>query len=88
VDGVWYEHEGFKKNKDLSDRKKQSDTFCYMLSRGVKQSSNLIVEDTGIGHNWAMRIIYNRVHIEKQNINEIYIRTAEGLVILYKKEAD
>ena len=88
VNGIWYEHEGFDVSKDLINRKKQSDTFCYMLRRGIKQSSRLVVEDTGIGHNWAMRIIYNRVHLEKQNIREVYIKTATGLELLYKKEAD
>jgi hypothetical protein len=85
VNGEWYEHEGYDKTKDLSEPKKKSDTFCYMLRRGLKQSNRLVVEDTGIGRAWAKRIIFNRVNIEKQNIAEIYIRTANDLELLYKR---
>ena len=86
VDGVWYEHEGYDEEKDLSDRQKRADTFCWMMKRGVKQSDKIIVEDCGVGRFFAKRTIYNRVNIERQNISEVYIRTAEGLELLYKKE--
>ena len=59
-----------------------------MLRRGIKQSCRLVVEDTEVGHFDARRVIYNRVHIDKKNIQEVYIRTAAGLVLLYKKEED
>ena len=85
VNGVWYEHEGYDATKDLTNPQKKSDTFCYMLKRGVRQSDKIIVEDTGIWRQWARRIIYNRVHREKQNITEVYIRTADGLETVYKK---
>jgi hypothetical protein len=84
VNGVWYEHEGYDKTKDLSVPQKKSDTFCYMLKRGIKQSNRIVVEDTGVWRQWARRIIYNRVHLEKQNISEVYIRTDVGLELLYK----
>ena len=86
-DGVWYEHEGYDVNKNLKDSKKRADTFCWMMRRGVKQSDRIIVEDCGFGRRWAKKTIYNRVHREKQNIVEVYIRTDNGLEILYKKEA-
>jgi len=85
VNGLWYEHEGYDTSKDLSDPQKKSDTFCYMLKRGVKQSDKVVVEDTGIWRQWARRIIYNRVHREKQNITEVYIKTDNGLETVYKK---
>jgi len=88
VDGVWYEHEGYDTKKDLSEWQKKSDTYCNMVGRGIKQSNRIIVEDTGVGQRWARRIIYNRVHREKQDIREVYIRTAEGLELIYKKETD
>ena len=88
VDGVWYEHEGYDETKDLADPQKKSDTFCYMLRRGIKQSDKIIADDTGIGRRWAKKVIFNRVHVEKQNITEVYIKTANGLELLYKKEAE
>jgi len=85
VDGIWYEHEGYDETKDLSTQKKKLKTFCNMLGRGIKQSDRVIVEDTGVGRFSARRTIYARTHFENQNINEVYIRTAEGLELLYKK---
>ena len=87
VDGVWYEHEGYDVEKDLTDSKKRADTFCWMMRRGVKQSDRIIVEDCGFGRRWAKKTIYNRVHRERQNIKEVYVRTSNGLEVLYKKEA-
>jgi len=86
INGVWYEHEGYDITKDLTDRKKKADTFCKMMKRGVKQSDKIIVEDCGVSRFFAKRTIYNRVHFERQNINEAYIRTSAGLELLYKKE--
>ena len=87
VNGVWYEHEGYDETKDLTDPQKRADTFCWMMKRGVKQSERIIVEDCLFGRRWARKVIYNRVHIEKQKIKEVYIRTSDSLELLYKKEA-
>jgi hypothetical protein len=87
VGGLWYEHEGYDVNKDLTDRKKRADTFSEMITRGVRQSDRIIVEDCGVGRRWAKKTVYSRVHFEKQNIKEVYIRTSDGLECLYKKEA-
>jgi len=86
VNGVWYEHEGYDTSKDLSDRKRRANTFSKMMTRGVKQSEKIIVEDCGVGRFYAKYSIYNRIHFEHQNINEVYIRTVSGLELLYKKE--
>ena len=89
VDGVWYEHEGYEEHKDFSSHpKKRANTFSKMIQRGIKQSDRLIVEDCGVAHRWARKTIYNRVHFERQIISEVYVRTTEGLELLYKKEAD
>ena len=88
VNGVWYEHEGYDITKDLTDRKKRADTFCKMMKRGVKQSDRIIVEDCRVGRFFAKHIIYNRIHFEHQNINEVYIRTDNGLELLHKKQED
>ena len=83
VDGVWYEHEGYDVNKDLSNPQKRADTFSLMIKHGVKQADRLIVEDCGVGRSYAKRTIYNRVHFENQCITEVYIRTPFGLEHLY-----
>ena len=88
VNGVWYEHEGYEVKKDLTDRHKRANTFCKMMKRGVKQSDRIIVEDCGVGRFFAKHVIFSRIHFEKQNINEVYIRTDAGLELLHKKRED
>jgi hypothetical protein len=85
VDGVWYEHEGYDETKDLNDPKKRVTTFCNMVTRGLKQSEKIIIEECGISRFYAKRNIYKRIHFEHQNITEVYIRTVAGLELLYKK---
>jgi len=87
VDDIWYEHEGFDETKDLSNPKKRADTFSLMLKRGIKQSDRLVIEDSDFGRSYAKRTIFNRVHFEKQDIKEVYIRTSKGLELLYIKKA-
>jgi hypothetical protein len=86
VNGIWYEHEGYDEQKDLSDPKKRKNTFSRMLNRGIKQSDRIIVEDCGVSRFYAKYSIYNRIHFEHQNINEVYIRTDAGLELLHKKQ--
>jgi len=62
-------------------------TFTKMMTRGVKQSDRLIIEDCQVGRRWAKKVVFNRVHFENQNINEVYFRTSNSLELLYKKEA-
>ena len=91
VDGVWYEHEGYDTNKDFSNPRTKNNTFFKMLAlcaahvitRGIKQSARLIVEDCGVSRREAKKNIYNRVHEYKQNIKEVYIRAVESLDLLY-----
>jgi LSD1 subclass zinc finger protein len=82
VNGAWFEHEGFDKTKNLTN---PQNTFSHMVSRGVKQSDRIVVEDCGVNRNWAEHNIYNRIHNENQNISEVYIKTDKGLDLLYKK---
>ena len=85
VDDFWYEHEGYDKTKDLTIPTKRADTFSLMMKRGVKQSDRIVVEDCNVGRYYAKRNIYNRIHFEHQNISEVYIRTDNGLELLYQK---
>jgi len=88
VNGVWYEHEGFKKPKDFTDLKTRGSTFCNMLGRGVKQSERVIVEDSNVSRFFAKRVIFNRIRFENQNISEVYIRTEVGLELLYHRKRE
>ena len=88
VNGLWYEHEGYDRSKDLSNLHKRADTFSLMLRRGVKQSDRVILEDCGVGRQYAKRNVYRRVQYEHQNISEVVIRTSNGLEIIYKVKAD
>jgi len=85
VDGIWYEHEGYDETKNLTAWKKRASTFCKMMTRGIKQSDRLIFEDCGVSRQYIKRNIYNRIHFSKpkQNICEVYIKTPEGLELLY-----
>ena len=87
VNGVWFEHEGFDETKDLSRWRKRASTFCKMITRGIKQSDRLVFEDCGVTRQYIRRNIYNRIHFSKpkQNIAEVYLKTPEGLELLYKR---
>ena len=82
-DGVWYEHEGYDIKKDFANPIKRADTFSKMMKRGLKQSNRLIVEDCGATIRFIRRNIFNRIHYEKQNIKEVYMRVEDGLKLLY-----
>jgi len=88
VNGVWYEHEGFDTSEKFTDPLKRAYKFRKMMKRGVKQSDRIIVEDTGVWRHWAKRNVHDRVHRDKQNITEVYIRTDDGLELIYKSKAD
>jgi hypothetical protein len=85
VDGVWYEHEGYDTKKDLSDKNTCKLTFSNMIRRGLTQSERVIVEDCSVTLRYAKRNIFKRIHFEKQNISEVYIRTENGLILVHKK---
>jgi len=85
VDGVWYEHEGYDETKDLTKWKKRASTFCKMMTRGIKQSERLILEDCGVSRQYIRRNIHNRIYQEKQDISEVYLKTSDGLELLYTR---
>ena len=84
VNGLWYEHEGYDVNKDLSDSNKRADTFSLMIKRGLKQSDRVVLEDCGAGHPYMKRNIYRRIQFEHQPITEVIIKTVNGLETIYK----
>lgn len=76
IDGVFFEHEGF-----TSDNAKRA--LKNMLNRGLKQSSFLIIEDCGINENFIVRNIKNRIFLEKQKIDEVYILKGTKIKRIY-----
>ena len=80
INGKFYEYENytppFKREK-----------ISNMLSRGVKQSSRIIINNNkGASHRIIRRNIYNRVVIEKQDIDEVWIYEKGEVFLLYKKQ--
>ncbi|MDR2232215.1 MAG: hypothetical protein LBE56_03710 [Tannerella sp.] len=63
----------------------KKDKISGMLSRGLKQSPNLIIDNNkGTSARFIMKIIFDRIRL-KQNINEIWLFEKSKLTILYKK---
>ena len=88
VNGVWYEHEGYDIKKDLTDPKKRKITFSNMISRGLKQSERIIIEECHVTRRFARRVVYDRINVEHQIIYEVYIKTDDIFELLYKKGTD
>lgn len=74
----WYEHEGFS-----SDNPKNA--FRNMMSHGLKQSDRIIIDRPDLTDRYMYRSILGRVE-RGENIQEVWIREADGsLSLLYKK---
>jgi hypothetical protein len=84
VDDLWWEHEGFDRTKDLSNPKTVKTTFKNMLSRGIKQSNRIVLEDCGMPDYLMKHLIRMRVFRDHHDIKEVYIRTQTGLKLVYK----
>lgn len=78
INGVWYEHEGF-----VTDNPKRA--FSNMMSHGLKQASNLIIERPDLTERFMKRSMLERIS-HGATINEVWIRETDGtLTLLYKK---
>jgi SPP1 gp7 family putative phage head morphogenesis protein len=73
----FYEHEGFK-------TKNSKNAVKNMINRGLKQSSRIIIEDTGISRRYLMNNILARVK-QGQKIDEVYLKKGSNLELFYKK---
>lgn len=80
INGVWYEHEGF-----ISNNPKRA--FRNMLNDGLKQSDRLIIDKPDLTEAYMKRIIRQRI-TDGQTISEVWLRTEEGIEILYKKSEE
>jgi hypothetical protein len=74
VDGKYYELEGF----DITKNSNPVNTMGKMLSRGVKQSNKLIIKDCGVTRSFLVRNIKNRIFIDKQDFQEVWVLDTKG----------
>lgn len=78
IDGKWYEHEGF-----TSDNPKRA--FKNMLNDGLKQSNRLIIDQPQLTDRYMVHNIWKRIHVDRQDIIEIWIKDGDNLRCIYKK---
>ncbi len=76
VDGVWYEHEGFS---GVNPKR----SFRNMCNHGFKQSGRIIIEDCGLTDRQMRKSLAERIK-KGSFVEELWIRTAEGLRLYYK----
>jgi hypothetical protein len=55
-----------------------------MLNRGEKQSSNIVISDTGLESSYIIRVIKNKIIKDNSIINEVYNLKNEKLELIYK----
>lgn len=71
VNGLFYEVEGYKPNSNPKNR------LSNMLSRGVKQSSRIIIQDEGSTDNHIKKIVNQRIK-QGQEIEELWVMNKKG----------
>ena len=72
----FYEHEGFKS-------KNPKNALRNMLNRGLKQSSRVIIEDTGLTKKYLLTNIISRVN-QGQIIDEVWVKKGNKVTLVYK----
>ena len=80
VGNKWYEHEGFK-----TDNAKRA--FSNMMNHGLKQSSRLIIDKPELTDAYMKRNIVQRIK-DCQVIDEIWLREADSIRLLFKKSEE
>ena len=78
INGLWYEHEGFKSGKPKN-------AYRNMMNNGLKQSSRLIIDQPELNDTYIKKSIYRRTKVYNQAIDELWIRTDENVRLLYKR---
>ena len=80
INEKFYEYESYKSPF-------KAEKISNMLSSGIKQSSRIIINNNkGASHRIIRRNIYNRVVIEKQDIDEVWLYEKGEVLLLYKKQ--
>lgn len=76
VDDKHYEVEGFKTDNPLK-------AFKNMITRGLKQSDRVILEDCGLTDRWMKHNVISRI-TKGQKIAEVWIKKGLNLRLLFK----
>ena len=58
-----------------------------MLNHGLKQSSRIIIGEVPLTEVFMKRSIINRIH-QGALIDEVWMKTNTGLILLYKKSEE
>ncbi len=77
VDDLYYEHEGFTANNPKKN-------YRNMMNRGIKQSSRIVIEDSGISERYVFNNVLSRIS-EGQKIDELWLKKDRKLTQIYKK---
>lgn len=77
VGKLFYEHEGF-----TTTNKKRA--LSNMLSRGLDQSSRIVIDDAGHNERYLKKRVFDRVK-EGQKIDEVWLLKDRNLNLIYKK---
>ena len=80
INDKWYELEGYR----TSNYKR---AFGNMLNHGLKQSSRIIIEEVPLTEAFMKRSIINRIY-QGALIDEVWMKTNTGLILLYKKSEE
>jgi hypothetical protein len=80
INGEWYDYKGF-----TSENPKNA--LSNMLSKGLKQSDKLILQQSELTDGFILRRIYGRIK-DGQNVSEIWLWNGNKLRCLYKKQED
>lgn len=77
ANGVFYEVEGYNTNNPKR-------ALSNMLSRGLKQSDRVIIDEVDLTDTFIKRCIRQRI-IDGDNISEVWMREGSGIRLIYKK---
>ena len=80
VEGVWYEHEGYKTDN-------QKHALKNMLKHGLLQSDRIVIEDVCLTERYILDRIKGKVH-EGKLVSEVWIRKGRELVLVYVNTND
>lgn len=79
----WYEHEGY----DVLREGQNKDKFSSLLSRGLKQSNRVILEDCKVTDHWAIEKCIRPHLLRGRDIEEVWIHSGKGrLRLLWKRQ--
>ena len=80
VDDLWYEHEGF-----ITSNAKRA--FSNMMNHGLKQSARLVIDRPNLTERYMRRNVNGRIE-RGEDIQELWIREADGSLTLFYKKTD